>query len=1555
MKKRILFLCCALLALLGYAAPLQPTSSTVNARASRAALKSGGTPVAPHGVPAINLVKVGNTSTASTTGRYESSAPATLPSAAKSSAKGKMNPCKTAPSLPARVGASGSTVYGWLTSYTDPAGQYPLVGLNELQLDGTYSNMFNRNDGISTGYLRNGRICAFSIDAWYGNIMGAYYREFALDSSEPLTTVDIEIYDDYYNADLSNIFVCAAYNPTDDMIYGYSYNAEGSGYLFSKASANDPTNLTEVKALTNDTYGETCRSMTYNPSTGKIVGITIDRKFVEIDCTTGSQTELMSLGAINSLGEASGLVYSPVDGFYLWQTRDINQEGWLFKINPEENSFEQLAQMPSQELFAFLVTPDAGVNPHSPQAPLILSNTFQGTPDTYGSITVTAPASAMDGSPLTGTLEILVNVDGAVRPSRSAAPGQDVVFDFDNLTEGMHSFMFSAKSDNLTGETARLSLWIGNDDPKAPAELWMEADGIHWTPVTEGENGGYLDQRNLTYDIALDEEMLVTGVTGDFYPYDFGDEVKAHVAQIQAVCHDRRSYVTTSPKYVSGDGLELPVYIKPTEEDDAIMTYINSNGDAQIWNYLADNYGNSYFAYSYSTTEDADDWIVIPAINFPDAESLYTLSFDTWSDAMYGELLEVKMGPLPTISAMTTTLLPRTTILWDDPVTFNETFTIPAAGQYYIGFHCVSKANSNWLRLNNIRVVQSTASKDGPVEPGNIIAVETAPGELRAKVVCDLPRQLFSGEAIPAGTLLTVTATSEAGSDSASGMPGERVEMELPTVQGDNRIAVQAAIGDKLGLIDYCDIFTGVDEPGRVRNLRASVSPDNMTIHLTWDAPEIGANGGYVAPTGNTYMLMGMVPSDMGMRWGVLAEIGDDVFEYDYVVEPGTMQAQYDLGVNVMNASGVATSFARTQAAAGVPYELPMTDDFSDFRQHYNPILRLEPSEEYLDASWSVGAPGVLDPKYETPSGAVLFGSSFSDFDNSRARCSLPRFSTLGATNVEFTVTFAGDADMEVFANYPGLDAPISMGKASELPHDASAVYNTYTFTLPAEVLNRPATEILIDAICNGPGHYCVIDSYDIRNNVSFDFGLSDMQAPVSAPVGSVINFSVAVTNYGNSLHDLPGLKWRLTRGEETLWESENTEWDELQPGQSMRLTGELEIQADWMGDCALALVVTDQDANSANNVASAPVRVCNGHGLAVTDLRGMVKEGKVELSWTLPVDGSDVASFEDETPFESNPAMIQGFTNIDGDKCDVAGFAQWECPNMFDPAAFTVWSASEINAIVGTDGIYSASDGDRFLIAFCPSIDASRQPDADDWLISPEVKGATEVLIDVRPILYMYGAETFEFMVSDSPDPESFRVLETVAIAGPADRETFWNTYAFTLPADARYFAVHYVSNDKFGIQIDNIRYISAQNEARVADFDIYRNDVMIEENITAPGTYIDAAVPATGVHAYHLVPVKDGLRGVRSNVARVDMSSGIDAVQSDAAYVSVSARPGFVEISVPESMAATGSVPVQVYSADGKVCASFAMRGDRSMVNVPAGAYIVRCGSAVVKVLVP
>ena len=102
----------------------------------------------------------------------------------------------------------------------------------------------------------------------------------------------------------------------------------------------------------------------------------------------------------------------------------------------------------------------------------------------------------------------------------------------------------------------------------------------------------------------------------------------------------------------------------------------------------------------------ADDWLITPTIQLK-ANSLYTLSFKTGNRNRDAERIKVAMGTAPTVEGMTTELVSPMELTDGEWHTIKVTVSVPADGDYHIGFQACSDAGKFQLQLDQIKVEQN--------------------------------------------------------------------------------------------------------------------------------------------------------------------------------------------------------------------------------------------------------------------------------------------------------------------------------------------------------------------------------------------------------------------------------------------------------------------------------------------------------------------------------------------------------------------------------------------------------------------------------------------------------------------------------------------------------------------------------------------------------------------------------------------------------------------------------------------------------------------------------
>ena len=185
--------------------------------------------------------------------------------------------------------------------------------------------------------------------------------------------------------------------------------------------------------------------------------------------------------------------------------------------------------------------------------------------------------------------------------------------------------------------------------------------------------------------------------------------------------------------------------------------------------------------------------------------------------------------------------------------------------------------------------------------------------------------------------------------------------------------------------------------------------------------------------------------------------------------------------------------------------------------------------------------------------------------------------------------------------------------------------------------------------------------------------------------------------------------------------------------------------------------------------------------------------------------------SFEDHEDFVINSPGAIGWSYIDGDGGETGGFRDFSWSGMYQPMAYIVYNAK---AAVNADGSYSVWDyfaglrprtGERHLTSW-----AAYAVPNDDWFITPR-------LYFKDTFQYSFWAKSF-----DSGYPEVIEVRYsttgkekddfTEVLMPPTDIKSGSSSdylhYQFDVPAEAKYVAIHHVSDQMRILSIDDVEF---------------------------------------------------------------------------------------------------------------------------------------------------
>lgn len=975
--------------------------------------------------------------------------------------------------------------------------------------------------------------------------------------------------------------------------------------------------------------------------------------------------------------------------------------------------------------------------------------------------------------------------------------------------------------------------------------------------------------------------------------------------------------------------VSLPYFEDFETEDHLDLLYvIDANNDGRSW-----YYSDIVFDIRNRASEecDADDWLLLPPMKL-EADKSYRLEFV--ARAVYNEYmerLEVKLGAgaEPDASVMTTTLIPPTDI--QQRRTMGVTVTVPETGIYRIGFHAISPKGAFRLALDDISV-ESPKSALRPGIPDGFTAVSTAPGELKARVTFRVPDKTVNGKPLSDIDRITLRVNGEDKFEEESPEPGKLIETTVDTRQGINTFRVAASNADGEGEPVELTLFAGDDTPMPPTDVRMEVRDGKA--YLTWSAPTEGENGGFIDPATLTYEIQ---------RRSDFSYVESSFAGTEYVdILPDNINSrprQLFYCIRAISAAGKSLDSGDsnryiTGDAVSVPFRESFVNCNYDDDHWWHSINEGE--------RWNLSESLV----YDNDGGAAKFAPANMG-ENSLFYTS--RIDLRGTSNplVTFYYWHVKNSDMRL-----ELQASRENGEFKTLRTFDFSDNQDVTGWKKAAVLLSDYTDadyVLVGwkATAGGIQTVTAFDAVEICDVASADLSV-DVSAPSAAAENQPVMVTATVANAGAT--DAHGFKVKLTH--ESLGLVEEIECPLLEVGMEKVVEFNFPFQPTpgFRNGAYVVSVEWDEDINYSNDSRRFVIEVRPGRLPNPEALTGIRTDHEVALSWNEPsLSGPITDDMEDYEPF-----LISDFgewITIDRDRqqtyriveaqLDETGeqlsYITLEYPNAGTPMAFQVFNPTEAGSSYA-EGM--CRSGNQVLASF-----AAVKEHNDDWLISPELSG------EAQTVSFwarsggdeIWGQEKIEVYCSERLQaPEDFTMLlgETSIPNGE------WTEITVDIPENARHFAIRCVSEIVMSLFVDDITYTPKPAEARLVGYNIYRDNVRLNEEPVIENSYEDVDVPENAV--YTVRAVYDEGESLSSNsVSLAEMEEGsVGEISGETFFVRT--RSGVIEI------ASAATAMVTVYDLTGSAVRSGDCTGTRSFTVAP-GIYIVRVGDKSVKVTVP
>ena len=952
------------------------------------------------------------------------------------------------------------------------------------------------------------------------------------------------------------------------------------------------------------------------------------------------------------------------------------------------------------------------------------------------------------------------------------------------------------------------------------------------------------------------------------------------------------------------------------------MTILDANNDGNTWTYASYDPYNYSPSGRYSGTADnaADEWMITPALELK-AGYTYKFSMKAIGTANYTNNIEVMLGTAPTAEAMTISVAEKVAITTRSNNYISGEFTANSDGTHYVGIHLTAETNQSYIYIDDIKIEAGILGAG----PAAVTALTATPAVEDAKAVMKLsftaPEKTNSGADLTEITNIMVYRGEEKIADLGATTPGAVVEYtDITPATGANTykvICVNEAGEGSQATVNGNITFT---TPAVPTNVVLSETEEGQTI--TWDAVVTGANASYLfIPENVTYTV---TRSDNV----VIAKDITECTVNDTYTKEGEGQNLIYYKVTAINEAGTSTAASSNKILVGAPY----TGEYAESFANYSYTTTAWQAE----SGWSTKTSSYYSPAISADqdgnNGFVGF-SSYSSGTTSRLVSPIINVSEMQNPRLSFYVyhaatTYTDKVIPELLIN----------GEYTEL-HEGITVNGTvegwtkYNFDLTKEQ-TAGDFQLSFKAVAGG-GYLVSIDNITITDALAHNLAATGITAPANLGVGKPAEIAVSIKNTGvNAATSYKVVLYcnneevASVDGEEIA--SETTS-DVVFTYTATPFLAETELEFT-------AEIVYANDLNAEDNTVSVTVPVATNDLPTPTDLKATdtANPFTIVLSWTAPVvpevevQPVMTESFEEWTA--GSTEAFAGWKFVDGDGASTYNYAYFEVGGAM---AFLTSSSSNVTPLTGSN--YLVSIKNHSYLDY-----------RDDWAISPEVVGGQTISFNVCNYGgYGYYGTKFEVCYSTTDNnPESFVVLEKVS-----DMSSSWKQYSFTLPENAKYFAIHVTddgSSTSTALAFDDITFQPGRAQLVHTGYNVYRDEKMIatiNDNTVATFTDPDMA-DVDMLYSYAVSALYETGESLTSNV--VTMNNPVTGVEDIASSQAVYANDGMLKV------IGYAGEQLNVYNVSGQAVVTKAIVNDMETIALSNGAYIVSIANNTLKVVI-
>lgn len=1104
---------------------------------------------------------------------------------------------------------------------------------------------------------------------------------------------------------------------------------------------------------------------------------------------------------------------------------------------------------------------------HAPNAATSLVKTFDKDSHS-GTLDFTLPTTYYNGDAFTGTVDYDVYFDGEIVKTASGTAGAKVSVPV-STERGMHSAKVVTRFGEQQGLTTRMKdFFVGKDDPGKIARVAAvkNQDGtvsVTWEAMTKGAHDGYVDPAEITYNVMRSDREFSVDNTSATSVTDPGkvNHPRNLTYTVTATDGTYTSEPTTSEKIQVGDRITLPYYrdfsdgdefdfytiVMPEMElmdQDSWRIETITDGQYNILGYTAT------FPITGVGTEDAmhvaDDWLITPA--FPlkagkkyrfvmEADGFFKKNTTPTTD----KHVEVKLGESNAPEDMTVSLI--------EPMTLPESRGIVDAwitpetdGEYYIGFHAIGDAWNSRFNIYNIRVEEAVEGA-APALP-EFSGFKAVNEGNSLELTLTTPTKTVDGVNLGSGLTLTVRNENRGETVSTQTVTaGQTLTVtDSHPIEGVNRYAAYVSNASGPGLVAYFEGFAGPDTPEAPANVH--FLQDGEDAILTWEAPAVGRNGGYVNPADLTYDIVMLAPVQ-----GVIAEkvTGTTFTHKDVSALLGGNQNLVQYTVAARNEAGPGLTAASNTWMFGEPYTDGYEETFSNGQPTAGP--------------WAQSNAGTASFMWTTTSsdsydndGGAMFGTAWS---RGTSQILSPQISLEGLESPVISFAYKVEDANHFFNIYVSND-----GAFTAEPQYVTTVNGQWaSAVVDLSEFKDENIIIMFEAVADAPSRsYMYLDAIRVRDAAGADVAAASITAS-GAKAGMLLPVNFKLQNMGADTAE--GLQVNISLDGVSLATLADLT---LEGNASIDRDLTVSVPTDIAGGkhTLSAEVLWMEDGNPANNTATTDLNVVGANGPAPTDFAAAEEGENLLLTWTAPVI-EEVAGSE----------ITEGFEDIElyslGGITDQEAWGSFGMLRAYDANRFKTFgipenynypNARQQNAGQVLDSetcgwfgdVMMPHSGNQFLALF------GSNDGYNAWLITPEL-GSNEFEFWAKSIQedpdWDPEVELAVKYSTTTDDPEAFQTLEDyeyVTVPAEGEGENGYTKYTVTLPEGAKYAAIHLNAYEGFCLLIDDVKFTSAKGETPVlVGYNVWRDSEILNAEPLSETTF--TTTQTTGTYAVSAV----------------------------------------------------------------------------------------------------